>query len=202
MRKEEFFAAHDPRHVPLLQEATIGIAGCGGLGSTMAVSLTRVGIGRLILADFDKIEASNLNRQQFFRSQIGLPKVQALADNLQKISLFTSFELHQCKLDQINIPEIFESVDVMIEAFDKAEMKQMIIESWLQNCPSIPLITASGLAGFGKNELLHTRKIDNLYLCGDETSELTAGVSPMAPRVGIVANMQANLAVQLILDKL
>ncbi len=199
MNKKEFFSAHDPKIIPILQKAVIGIAGAGGLGSNIAVSLTRAGIGKLIVSDFDKIEPSNLNRQQFFVDQIGIPKVIALLENLNKISPFTQYQMHEVKLNEENIPFIYKDVDIMIEAFDKAEMKAMLIETWLTHFPNKPIIAASGLAGWGKNELLHSRKIDNLYICGDEKTDLQTGISPMAPRVGIVANMQANLVLELIL---
>lgn len=201
MNKKEFFSSHDPKIIPTLQKAIIGIAGAGGLGSNIAISLTRAGIGKLIVADFDKIEPSNLNRQQFFTDQIGIPKVIALLENLNKISPFTKYQVHEIKLNEENIPFIYKDVDIMVEAFDKAEMKTMLIETWLTNFPDKPIIAASGLAGWGKNELLHTRIIDNLYICGDEQTNLQAGISPMAPRVGIVANMQANLVLELLLDE-
>ncbi|MDP8268721.1 MAG: sulfur carrier protein ThiS adenylyltransferase ThiF [Candidatus Tenebribacter davisii] len=202
MKKEEFFSAHDPKIIPLLQNAVIGIAGAGGLGSNIAVTLTRAGIGKLVVADFDKIEPSNLNRQQFYQDQIGMPKVIALLENLKKISPFTTYQIHDIKLNLDNILLIYKDVDIMVEAFDKAEMKEMLIETWLTNFPEKPIIAASGLAGWGKNELLHTRKSDNLYICGDEETNLQSGISPMAPRVGIVANMQANLVLELLLSAL
>ena len=201
MNKKDFFSAHDQKIIPFLQKAVIGIAGAGGLGSNIAVSLTRAGIGKLVIADFDKIEPSNLNRQQFFIDQIGMPKVIALLENLNKISPFTQYQVHEIKLDEENIPFIYKDVDIMVEAFDKAEMKTMLIETWLTHFPNKPIIAASGLAGWGKNELLHSRKIDNLYICGDEITDLQTGISPMAPRVGIVANMQANLVLELILNE-
>ncbi len=199
MNKIEFFSKHDPKIVPVLQRATIGIAGAGGLGSNIAVSLARTGIGKLIIADFDKIESSNLNRQQYFIDQIGMPKVIALLENLNKISPFTKYQMHEIKLNEEKIPFIYKDVDIMVEAFDKAEMKTMLIETWLTNFPDKPIIAASGLAGWGKNDLLHSRKIDNLYICGDEETDLQTGISPMAPRVGIVANMQANLVLEILL---
>ena len=201
MNKKDFFSAHDQKIIPFLQKAVIGIAGAGGLGSNIAVSLTRAGIGKLVIADFDKIEPSNLNRQQFFIDQVGMPKVIALLENLNKISPFTQYQVHEIKLDEENIPFIYKDVDIMVEAFDKAEMKTMLIETWLTHFPNKPIIAASGLAGWGKNELLHSRKIDNLYICGDEITDLQTGISPMAPRVGIVANMQANLVLELILNE-
>ncbi|MCF7858163.1 MAG: sulfur carrier protein ThiS adenylyltransferase ThiF [Candidatus Cloacimonetes bacterium] len=202
MKKEEFFSKHDQRIIPKLQRAVIGIAGAGGLGSNVAISLTRAGIGELIIADFDKIEPSNLNRQQYFQNQIGLPKVAALKDNLEKISPFTRVKIYEVKLDKTNIIPIFKNVDILVEAFDKSEMKVMLIETWLGKFPKKPIIAASGLAGWGKNELIHTKQIDNLLICGDEESRVTEAISPLSPRVGIIANMQANLVLELLLSKI
>ena len=195
----DFFSKHDPKILPIIRQATIGIAGAGGLGSNVAVSLARVGIGKLIIADYDKIEASNLNRQQYFIEQIGQLKVKALLDNLNRINPFSVYQIHHIKLDEKNIPVIFKDVDIMVEAFDRAEMKEMLIETWLSDFPHKPIIIGSGVAGYGKNKLIHIKKLDNLYICGDEQTEPKDTISPMAPRVGIVANMQANLVLELIL---
>lgn len=199
MKKSEFFAAHDPEIVPILKKSVVGIAGCGGLGSNAAVALARAGIGKLIFADFDKVEPSNLNRQYFFKNQIGIPKSVALKQNIDQINPFTVCISHEKRINKKNISEIFRDVNIMIEAFDSAETKQMLIETWLQIFPTKPLIIASGLAGWGKNDLLKTRKVGNLYICGDEMSEIKKGISPLAPKVGIVANMQANLALEILL---
>jgi len=197
--QKDFFSKHDPKILPIIRKATVGIAGAGGLGSNVAVSLARVGIGKLIIADFDTIEASNLNRQQYFIEQIGKPKVIALLENLKKINPFSEYQIHHIKLNEKNIPIIFKDVDILVEAFDKAEMKKMLIETWLSEFPEKPIIAASGLAGYGMNELIHTKKLDNLYICGDEITKLKNNISPMAPRVGIVANMQANLVLEMLL---
>ena len=199
MNKEDFFSQHDPKIIPTLKKAVIGIAGAGGLGSNIAVSLARAGIGKLLIADFDKIEPSNLNRQQYFIDQIGMPKVNALRENLQNINPFSKYEIFHTLITKDNIQEIFGSVDILVEAFDKAEMKIMLIEFWLNHFPHKPIIAASGITGYGKNEIIHTKKYDNLYICGDEQSELQNNISPMAPRVGIVANMQANLVLEILL---
>lgn len=196
--EKAFFSKHDPEILPILRSSIVGIAGAGGLGSNAALSLARAGIGRLIIADYDRIEASNLNRQQYFLAQVGKAKVRALLDNLKKANPFCLYEGHQVRLNKKNIPRIFKAADVMIEAFDLAGEKEMLLETWISHFPDKPIIMASGLSGFGENRKLRTRRIGRVYICGDEESEPEAGVSPMAPRVGIVANMQANLAVELL----
>jgi len=197
--EKELFSKHDPKILPILKKSVIGIAGAGGLGSNVAVSLARAGIGKLIIADSDRIEISNLNRQHYFWAQIGKVKVQALLENLRKINPFSEYVGLQRKITRKNVKNIFGEADLLIEAFDRADQKQMLIETWIAQFPERPVIAASGLSGFGKNKKIRQRQVGNLYLCGDEESEPEEGISPMAPRVGIVANMQANLAVELII---
>lgn len=196
--EKKFFSRHDPLILPLLRASVVGIAGAGGLGSSVAVSLARAGIGKLIIVDFDRIEISNLNRQQYFWTQVGKVKVQALLENLRKINPFSEYVGFQRRITPKNVKTIFGKADLLIEAFDRAGQKQMLIESWIAHFPDRPIIAASGLSGWGRNQKIRQRRVGNLYICGDEESEPARGISPMAPRVGIVASMQANLAVELL----
>lgn len=181
----------------------VGIAGTGGLGSNCAITLARCGLGSLVIADHDLVEESNLSRQSFFRDQIGLPKTAALKENILRIRPGIIIEAVNKKLDTDNIPEIFAGCDIIVEAFDRAEMKEIIIESVYEKMPGTPLIVGSGLAGWGHNESLQCRKIDEfLYVCGDECSEVSEKCPPLAPRVGIVANMQANVVIEILMKKI
>jgi sulfur carrier protein ThiS adenylyltransferase len=195
---KDYFAHRDRAVLEALRRSTVGIAGAGGLGSTVAVSLARAGVGRLVITDFDSIEPSNLNRQQYTIDQVGRVKVEALKENLLRINPFSVYEIHAVRITRKNATDIFRSVDVLVEALDRAEAKEMLIETCLRRYPGRPIVAASGLAGYGKNRALHTRRLGNLFICGDEDSQSPKGVSPMAPRVGIVANMQANLVVELL----
>lgn len=195
-------ARHTPGIHAKLKQACVGIAGVGGLGSAVAVALARIGIGRLIIADFDVVEPSNLNRQQYFIDQIGYPKVQALADNLKRINPYVSVEPHPLLLTPENIPEIFALCPVVVEAFDRADMKAMLVDTVLSALPQATVIAASGLAGYGSNNTVATRKVSQrLYLVGDNVSEAKPGNGLMAPRVGIAAHHQANQAVRIILGE-
>lgn len=198
---EELFAKRDPRVLAALRKGTVGIAGAGGLGSNIAVSLARAGVGRLIIADRDAIEASNLNRQQYSVSQIGRRKVEALKENLEAVNPCSEYSIHDVEVTAANIVPIFGDADVMVEAFDGAEAKRMLIETWLSRRAGRPVVAASGLAGYGGNRKLHSRRMGDLYICGDEESQCPEGVSPMAPRVAIVANLQANLVVALLVKR-
>jgi len=183
-----------------LKDFRVGIAGAGGLGSNCAASLARTGIGTLVIADFDRVEQSNLSRQYYFPFQTGMLKIEALKDNLITIRPEIKVLTFNVKLDRENIPSVFSGCDVIVEAFDRSDMKEMIVESVQNELPGIPLIVGSGLAGWGRNEILKFRKIDEtLYICGDEITEASDDLPPMAPRVGIVANMQANAVVEILL---
>jgi sulfur carrier protein ThiS adenylyltransferase len=185
-----------------LREKTVGIAGCGGLGSNCAVALARVGVGKLIIADFDKVEISNLNRQYYFAEQVGIPKVDALETNIRRIDEGIEIEAHNIILNEDNVPTIFRDCDIIVEAFDKAEMKRMIIETVLGKMKDVKLVCGVGLAGWGENESIGTRNYDRVYICGDMSNEVSAEFPPLAPRVGIVANMQANQVLEILLGKM
>ncbi|HSA97222.1 MAG TPA: sulfur carrier protein ThiS adenylyltransferase ThiF [Acidobacteriota bacterium] len=194
----EYFARRDPAILEILRKSSVGIAGAGGLGSNAAVALARAGVGRLVIADFDRIEPSNLNRQQYFLDQVGERKVVALRENLLAINPYSIYEVHDVRITRKNAAKVFGRVDVLVEAFDKAEAKEMLIEASLAKFPGRPIVAASGLAGYGCTRRLHARRLGNLYVCGDESSQCPKGISPMAPRVALVAAMQANLVVELL----
>ncbi|HZL76379.1 MAG TPA: sulfur carrier protein ThiS adenylyltransferase ThiF [Bacteroidales bacterium] len=180
----------------------VGIAGAGGLGSNCAVALARSGVGTLVISDFDVIEPANLNRQYFFTSQVGMLKTAALKENIARINPDITVIALAEKLDNINIPEIFAGCDVIVEAFDKDEMKEMLAETVQTRMPGIPLVMGSGLAGWGKSDAIRFRKIDEtLYICGDESTTAGDEMPSMAPRVGIVANMQANTVIEILMKK-
>jgi len=182
-----------------LSKFTAGIAGAGGLGSNCAIALARSGIGTLVICDFDVVESSNLNRQYYFRDQIGQPKTVALKKNIHSIDPEIKVITHSGMLDRMNIPTVFSGCDIIVEAFDSAEMKEMLVETVQTMMKNIPLIVGSGMAGWGSSNSIRLRKIDDtLLVCGDESSQ--SGEEPlMAPRVGIVANMQANTVVEILM---
>jgi len=203
---QELEALMVARHSPGVHEkvklARVGIAGLGGLGSAVAVALARVGVGTLVIADFDVVEPSNLNRQQYFVNQIGMPKVQAMTENLARINPYVLVEGHQVMLHRGNIPALFASTPIIVEAFDKAEMKEMLISTVLGGMPGHTVVAASGVAGYGPNNAIRTERIaDNLYVVGDQVSAAGPGSGLMAPRVGIAAHHQANLVLRLILGE-
>ena len=179
-----------------LERAVVGIAGAGGLGSNVAAHLVRAGVRRLVLADFDVVSPSNLNRQFFFRDQIGRRKVDALAENLRRIDPDLELTLHDVRLDAANLPSLFGACDVVVEAFDNVESKSALLSALRDR----PVVSASGLAGWGRSNAMKVRRLGkDLVLVGDCASDIRAGLAPQSARVGIAAAMQANAVLALLL---
>jgi sulfur carrier protein ThiS adenylyltransferase len=186
-----------------LEKAVVGIAGLGGLGTNVAVALARAGVGRLIIADFDSVDKSNLNRQQYFADQIGRLKVEATIENLKRINPNVNIEGHQQKLTAENVPEIFAAADVIAECFDKAEEKQMLVETVLGKMDKPIIVSVSGLAGYGNSNAIQTRRISKrLILVGDNESGIDSIQVLTAARVGIAASHQANSVLEVLIDEI
>lgn len=181
-----------------LEKAKIGVAGLGGLGSNVLAHLVRSGIRRFVAADFDTVSASNLNRQFYFADQIGRKKTEALAENLHRISRGLILDFHDLRLTEDNTRDFFSGCDIVVEAFDNADAKTMLIGALANS--GIPVVAASGLAGFGKSNDIQIRKAGaDLYLVGDLVSGISAKLSPFSPRVGIAAAMEANTVIAILL---
>ena len=185
-----------PEEKTRLEQAMVGIAGAGGLGSNVAAHLVRAGVRRLVIADFDVVSPSTLNRQFFFRDQVGRRKVEALAENLRRIEPGLELTLHDVRLDAANLPPLFGACDVVVEAFDNVESKSALLSALRDR----PVVSASGLAGWGRSNAMKIRRLGtNLVLVGDCASDVRAGLAPQSARVGIAAAMQANAALALLL---
>ena len=187
-----------PAQRKTLEKAEIGVAGLGGLGSNVLAHLVRSGIRRFVAADFDTVSASNLNRQFYFADQIGRKKTEALAENLHRIGRGLILDFHNLKLTEDNTRDFFSGCDIVVEAFDNADAKTMLIGALANS--GIPVVAASGLAGFGKSNDIQVRKASkNLYLVGDLVSGISAELAPASPRVGIAAAMEANTVIAILL---
>lgn len=195
-----FYARHTPGVHERIKRKTVGIMGLGGLGSMVAVALARMGVGRLLIADYDVVEPSNLNRQQYFVDQIGKRKTVALAENLRRINPHVRVDIIDRKLTEASIPQLFHDVDVLVECFDDAAMKAAALRAAIMGLPGRGYIGASGVAGYGDQNRIRTRKIyEKVYLVGDGEAAAQPGQGLMAPRVGVAAHHQANQVVRLLL---
>jgi len=184
-----------------LRNSSVGIAGAGGLGSNAAAALARVGIGQLIIVDFDKIEESNLDRQYYFYDQVGEIKVEALKENIKRINSAVKVEAINQKLEKGSMERPFHDVDVIIEALDDAATKIEFIEEIILKLPNKPVVAASGVTGYGNSDRIVTKRFGELYICYDEKAKSSEDDVLLAPRVCLMANWEADLALEIILGE-
>ena len=201
--KEEWNSALEERHGKELHQAfssaTVAICGLGGLGSNIGVALARAGVGKLILIDFDRVDITNLHRQQYKASQIGLYKTEALAENLKEIAPYISLEMHTERITEQNAKARLSGADIVCEAFDDAVAKAMLAEIVLTEMKDKYLVAASGMAGLFDANSIKTRKVTNkFYLCGDGESDVSGGIGLVSSRVMICAAHQAHTVLRII----
>ena len=179
--------------------ATVAVCGLGGLGSNIAIALARAGIGKLILIDFDRVDITNLHRQQYKANQIGLYKADALAENLLEIAPYTEITAVTAKITEENFADLLKDADIVCEAFDNAESKAMLVNGVLEQLPQCYLVAASGMAGMDTPNTIKTRRImKRFYLCGDEVSDVTDTIGLVAPRVMLCAAHQAHTVLRIL----
>lgn len=179
--------------------ATVAICGLGGLGSNIAVSLARAGVGKLILIDFDSVDITNLHRQQYKANQIGINKTEALRNNLLEIAPYATLETHTIRVTEENASHLLQDSDIICEAFDDVEAKATLVNIVLEALPYKYLVSASGMAGMGSANIIQTRKVSKrFYLCGDGVSDVSEVGSLVASRVMLCAAHQAHTVLRII----
>ena len=204
--KQEWYIALCERHGEDIQRnfisSTVAICGLGGLGSNIAVALARAGVDKLILIDFDKVDITNLHRQQYKANQIGMNKTDALANNLREIAPYIKVETHTVCITENNAEQLLERADIICEAFDDAQCKAMLTNLILEKMPSKYLIVSSGMAGMGSANTIKTRRVSKkLYICGDEVSDVNIEGSLVSSRVMICAAHQAHTVLRILANK-
>ena len=186
----------------ILKKACVGIAGAGGLGSVVAENLARAGVGNLVIVDFDMIEPSNLNRQRFSISQLGMLKAKTLCQNIKGFNPFTSIVTVNEKVTESNCEEIFKGCEIVAECFDRADQKAMLVSSLRKYLPEAYVVAVSGIAGTETSSKIELKKLsDKLYMIGDLESDSESGMGLFATRVGIAASMQAHLILRILLGE-
>ena len=191
------------RHGEELQDkisaARVAVCGLGGLGSNIAIALARAGVGHLHLIDFDRVDLTNLNRQQYAVGQLGQYKTDALRETLALISPYCDVTCDTIKVTEETLPDLLRNEDYICEAFDRAEAKAMLVSGVLEHFPEKYLVAASGLAGLGSAKTIQTRPVSRrFYLCGDGTSDSSVGLGLVASRVLVCAAHEANMILRLI----
>lgn len=204
--KEDWNKALSERHGEDVQKkfssTTVAVCGLGGLGSNIAIALARAGVGKLILIDFDRVDITNLHRQQYKANQIGMNKTDALSENLKEIAPYVELESHTVCITEKNATELLKDADIVCEAFDNAECKAMLTNLVLETMPDKYLVAASGMAGFSSANSIQTRKVTSkFYLCGDERSDVQSAGSLVASRVMLCAAHQAHTVLRILAEQ-
>ena len=204
--KEEWYSALCERHGEDIQKrfssATVAICGLGGLGSNIAVALARAGVGKLILIDFDKVDITNLHRQQYKANQIDINKTNALSENLLEIAPYITVEAHNVCITVDNAEKLLKNADIICEAFDNAECKEMLTNLVLEKMPDKYLVVSSGMAGMGSANTIRTRRVSKkLYICGDGVSDVNIEGSLVSSRVMICAAHQAHTTLRILAEQ-
>lgn len=195
-------ARNSPEVYSKVKVARVAVAGLGGLGSAIAIALARTGVGNLHLIDFDTVEPSNLNRQQYKIKHLGMYKTEALKAEISEINPYINVEISTVRVTEDNIKELFKNDNIVCEAFDNKVCKAMLVNTLLTERSDIKLVSGSGMAGYKSSNTVVTKKItSNFYLCGDGVTGAELGMGLMAPRVGICAGHQANMVLRLILNE-
>ena len=202
--KQELDRAFDARFpasiAEALRNARVAIAGLGGLGSNIAVMLARSGVGQLFLVDFDTVDTTNLNRQAYGISHLGMPKTQAIRKILAGINPYLDIRTEQVRVTEENAAKLFSDWPILCEAFDKPDQKSMLISTVLAQCPATTMVSGNGMAGYAEANGIRTeQRLERLYVCGDQSTDVGNGIGLMAPRVAVCAGHEANTVVRLIL---
>ncbi len=205
MTEHEWYNTLEMRHGKKLQlkfsEACVAVCGLGGLGSNVAISLARAGVGKLILIDFDKVDISNLHRQQYSVSQLGMYKTEAMKQTLSEISPYYDVKTHTIKLTEENL-SLLADCDIVCECFDNAECKAILVNGVAERYPDKCIVAASGMSGLHTGNIIQTKKLGKkLYICGDGMSDVNSDGTLFAPRVMLCAAHQANTVLRIIAGK-
>lgn len=201
--REEVIKALSQRHGEELQKkfsgARAAVCGLGGLGSNIALALARAGLGTLHLIDFDRVELSNLNRQQYSFSQLGLYKTEALRENILSAAPYCRVIIDTVRINESNFSNLLSMDGIICEALDRAEEKAMLVNNILEAFPDKYIVAASGMAGLGSSNSIRTRRIsDRFYLCGDQSSDSEEGLGLFSARAMLCAAHQANMVLRIL----
>lgn len=199
---EKAFDSRFPKEIKeKLSNSRVAVAGIGGLGSNITVMLARSGVGHLFLVDFDMVDITNINRQAYMIQHIGMKKTDAIQEILKGINPYLDIKTCCIKVNSENAEELFKDYPILCEAFDNAQQKAMLISSVLTKCKDTTIVSGNGMAGFGNSNDIKTQKrLNRLYICGDDSTDIGDGMGLMSPRVSICAGHQANKVIQLILN--
>ncbi|MBC7356270.1 MAG: sulfur carrier protein ThiS adenylyltransferase [Desulfomicrobiaceae bacterium] len=185
-----------PHALERLAQARVLVVGLGGLGAHVALLLARSGVGHLVLADADRVEAVNLSRQPYFPEHVGRLKAMALGEMLRRIRPQMGVTLVPRFVAPDALPRLAAGCTAVVEAVDDAATKAALVEAAL--AAGHRVVSASGIGGVGAG--LSVRRLGRLVVVGDECTPCAGATPPLAPRVTAAAALQADVVVGWIVD--
>lgn len=205
--REEIYNALCLRHGAGNQEkisnAKVAVLGLGGLGSNICMALAKLGVGNMLIVDFDKVDITNIFRQNYRLSDIGEYKTDATLKQMQEINPYLNVKVLNTRVTADNVSEIISGYDIICEAFDDKETKSFIINEILEKDDGRILVSGNGMAGYKSLNLIKTRRFgDRLYICGDMENGIETEKTLVAPRVCACAMHEANMVLQIILGEI
>ncbi len=186
-----------PEGLQKIENARVGLAGAGGLGSNCAAHLVRIGFKKLTIVDFDTVDPSNLDRQFYFADQVGMKKTEALKANLLRINPDLELVMVDWKLEPGACAGVFQDCSVVAECLDSAETKQALVAELLPlGCL---IVSASGLGGIGSSDNIKVHRIKpNLVIVGDLDSDIETKPA-LSPRVNVASAKQSDVVLEYVL---
>ena len=187
-----------------IMDATVLIVGMGGLGSPTALYLAAAGVGHLIIADFDQVELSNLQRQIIHQTKdIGDDKVNSAKNKLTELNPNIKITIANELIHTGNLPDLIKGVDIVLDGTDNFESRFEINQICVEH--QKPLVSAAVVRFEGQVSVFKGYENDQpcyqcLYSVEGEDNESCIDHGVLAPVAGLVGTIQALQAIKVILD--
>lgn len=184
-----------------LLSARVLIIGLGGLGSPVAIYLAAAGVGNLVLADFDRVDVTNLQRQIVHtHARVGVNKAVSAAQALRELNPQTEIECVEKVLDAENLIEQVKKADVVVDCTDNFATRFAINAACVT--AKVPLVSGAAIRLEGQVAVFDARdEASPCYRClyEEESDDVTCAANGVvAPLVGIIGSIQALEVIKLI----
>ena len=187
-----------------LLESHVLIIGAGGLGSPVAMYLASAGIGRITIADNDRVDLSNLQRQILHRNKdLGRPKVDSARDTLAELNPDVQVTPLNILIDRTALDNLVTQADLVVDASDNFETRFAINAACVATGTS--LVSGAAIRMEGQLSVFLPQREDSpcyrcLYSEGDEPDQTCSENGVLAPLVGVIGSLQALEAIKVLLD--
>jgi len=184
-----------------LLAARVLIVGLGGLGSPVAMYLAAAGVGTLVVADFDQVDLTNLQRQILHTTdRIGMPKVDSARQTLAAINPGVRIEGFAGQVDDESLPALVAGADLVVDGCDNFATRFAVNRACVRG--GVPLVSGAAIRSEGQVAVFPSRPGGPCYRClysaAGELDETCAANGVLGPIVGIVGSIQAVEVIKLL----